>query len=81
MLVSTARTDWEEVHDYYGVQMAWNHPAARESLQMVVNTGFEVLSENLVTTGDETATGFWRINLRKVEPDSCHPKTSLFLTS
>ncbi|MGY5864451.1 MAG: methyltransferase domain-containing protein [Candidatus Thorarchaeota archaeon] len=57
MLVSTARTDWEEVHDYYGVQMVWNHPAARESLQMVVNTGFEVLSEKLVTTGDETA--YW----------------------
>lgn len=57
MMVSTARTDWEEVHDYYGVQMAWNHPAARESLQMVVNTGFEVLFEKLVTTGDETA--YW----------------------
>ncbi|MFW9793674.1 MAG: class I SAM-dependent methyltransferase [Candidatus Thorarchaeota archaeon] len=54
MMVSTARTDWEEVHDYYGVQMAWSHPAARESLQMVVNTGFEVIYEKLVTTGDET---------------------------
>jgi ubiquinone/menaquinone biosynthesis C-methylase UbiE len=57
MMVSTARTDWEEVHDYYGVQMAWNHPAARESLQMVVNTGFEIIFEKLVTTGDETA--YW----------------------
>jgi 2-polyprenyl-3-methyl-5-hydroxy-6-metoxy-1,4-benzoquinol methylase len=57
MMVSTARTDWEEVHDYYGVQMVWNHPAARESLQMVVNTGFEIISEKLVTTGDETA--YW----------------------
>ena len=54
MMVSIARTDWEEVHDYYGVQMAWNHPAARESLQMVVNTGFEIIYEKLVTTGDET---------------------------
>lgn len=57
MMVSTAKTDWEEVHDYYGVQMAWNHPAARESLQMVVNTGFEIIYEKLVTTGDETA--YW----------------------
>ncbi len=54
MLVSTARTEWEEVHDFYGVPMAWSHPAARESLQLVNNTGFEVIFDRLVTTGDET---------------------------
>ncbi|TET10136.1 MAG: class I SAM-dependent methyltransferase [Candidatus Thorarchaeota archaeon] len=54
MLVSTAKTDWEEVHDYFGVEMAWNHPPAHESLQMIVNTGFEILFERLVTTGEET---------------------------
>ena len=54
MLVSTARTEWEEVHDYYGAPMAWSHPEARESLQLVNNTGFEVIFDRLVTTGDET---------------------------
>ncbi|MFW9767302.1 MAG: class I SAM-dependent methyltransferase [Candidatus Thorarchaeota archaeon] len=57
MLVSTARTAWEEVSDYYGVQMAWSHPEARESLQMIINTGFEVIFERLVTAEDETS--YW----------------------
>ena len=57
MLVGTARTEWEEVSDYFGVPMAWSHPAARESLQLVHNAGFEVIFSRLVTTGDETA--YW----------------------
>ncbi|MFW9788022.1 MAG: class I SAM-dependent methyltransferase [Candidatus Thorarchaeota archaeon] len=57
MLVGTARTEWEEISDFFGVPMAWSHPDARESLQLVNNTGFEVLFERLVTTGDETA--YW----------------------
>ena len=57
MLVSTARTEWEEVSDYFGVPMAWSHPEARESLQLVENAGFEVLFDKLVTTDDETA--YW----------------------
>ena len=54
MLVSTAITDWEEVAEYFGVSMAWSHPAADESLKMVVNGGFTILFERPVTTGDET---------------------------
>jgi cyclopropane fatty-acyl-phospholipid synthase-like methyltransferase len=54
MLVSTAETEWEDVHDYFGVPMAWSHPASRESFQLVISTGFEVLFDRLVTTGDET---------------------------
>ncbi|MFX1560140.1 MAG: class I SAM-dependent methyltransferase [Promethearchaeota archaeon] len=54
MLVGTAHTDWEEISDYFGVPMAWSHPAARESLQLVNNAGFEVIFERLVTTDDET---------------------------
>ncbi len=54
MLVSTAQTEWEEVHDYFGVPMAWSHPAARESFQLVHKAGFEIIFDRLVTTGDET---------------------------
>ena len=54
MLMGTAQTEWEEVHDYFGVPMAWSHPAARESLQLVNNVGFEVIFDRLVTTADET---------------------------
>ncbi|MHA3963178.1 MAG: class I SAM-dependent methyltransferase [Candidatus Thorarchaeota archaeon SMTZ1-45] len=54
MLVSTACNEWEEVSEYYGAPMAWSHPASRESLQLVNNTGFEVVFERTVTTCDET---------------------------
>jgi SAM-dependent methyltransferase len=54
MLVSTAQTEWDDVHDYFGVPMAWSHPAARESLQLVNNAGFEIIFDRLVITGDET---------------------------
>jgi len=54
MLVSTARTEWEEVSEYYGVEMAWSHPAPEASLQIIMNTGFEVLFDRLVTDGGET---------------------------
>jgi 2-polyprenyl-3-methyl-5-hydroxy-6-metoxy-1,4-benzoquinol methylase len=57
MLVSTASTEWEEVHDYFGVPMAWSQPAARESLQLVHNAGFEIIFDNLTTTDDET--NYW----------------------
>jgi len=57
MLVSTSRDENGEdyySHDYYGVRMAWSHPSARESLQIIKNTGFEIIFDRTVTTGDET---------------------------
>jgi len=46
MLVSTAKDECNEdyyTHDYYGAKMAWSHPPASESLQMITNIGFEIL--------------------------------------
>ena len=57
MLVSTAKDECDEdysTNDYYGTHMVWSHPPARESLQMIRNSGFEILFERQVTTGDET---------------------------
>ena len=57
MLVSTAKDECDEdysTNDYYGAQMVWSHPPARESLQMIRNAGFEILFDRQVTTGDET---------------------------
>ena len=57
MLVSTSRGEDGEDYstsDYYGVDMVWSHPPASESLQMIRNTGFEIVIERTVTTGDET---------------------------
>ncbi len=57
MLVGTSWSEWEEIQDYYGVPMAWSHPAPKESLRMVKDTGFEVIFDKLVTTNDETV--YW----------------------
>jgi SAM-dependent methyltransferase len=48
MLVIIGRTEWEEIEDFYGVDMAWSHPAPAESLQMMRNSGFEVVFDRRV---------------------------------
>ena len=53
MLVCTAHSEWEEIAEYYGVDMAWSHPGPEASLQMVKNAGFEIIFEKLVPTNDE----------------------------
>ena len=53
MLVCTAHSEWEEIAEYYGVDMAWSHPAPEASLEMVKNAGFKILFERLVPTADE----------------------------
>ncbi len=50
MLMGTSHSEWEEIANYHGVDMAWSHPAPPESLQMVRNTGFEVIFDRLVPT-------------------------------
>ncbi|MFW9926725.1 MAG: class I SAM-dependent methyltransferase, partial [Candidatus Thorarchaeota archaeon] len=58
MLMGTSHSDWEEIAEYHGVDMAWSHPAPPASLQMVRNTGLEVIFDRLVPTGnDETV--YW----------------------
>jgi hypothetical protein len=57
MLMGTSWSEWEEIHDYYGVPMAWSHPAPERSLQMIRNAGFEVIFDRLVTAGGETV--YW----------------------
>ncbi|MFW9767303.1 MAG: class I SAM-dependent methyltransferase [Candidatus Thorarchaeota archaeon] len=53
MLVCTAHSDWEEIAEFYGVDMAWSHPGPEVSLEMVKNSGFEILFERIVPSNDE----------------------------
>ncbi|MHA1289777.1 MAG: class I SAM-dependent methyltransferase, partial [Candidatus Thorarchaeota archaeon] len=53
MMVCTAHSEWEEIAEYFGVDMAWSHPAPKASLEMVKKAGFEILFEKLVPTADE----------------------------
>jgi SAM-dependent methyltransferase len=54
MLVSTAKTAWEEVAEYYGVSMASSHPNANASVELITDAGLEIIFKRLVTSGDET---------------------------
>ncbi|MBN2231002.1 MAG: methyltransferase domain-containing protein [Candidatus Thorarchaeota archaeon] len=58
MLMGTSWSDWEEIAEYMGVDMAWSHPAPDTSLQMVKNAGFEVIFDRLVPTGNNE-TVYW----------------------
>lgn len=58
MLMGTSHSEWEEIVEYHGVDMAWSHPAPPASLQMVKNTGFEVIFDRLVPTGNHE-TVYW----------------------
>jgi len=53
MLACTAHSEWEEIAEYHGVDMAWSHPAPDASLEMVKKAGFEIIFERLIQTNDE----------------------------
>jgi hypothetical protein len=53
-MISTGRDDWSGEDDYYGVRMVWNHAGASENLKLAQDAGFTIISEKLITTGDET---------------------------
>lgn len=53
MLMGTSHSEWEEIGEYLGVDMAWSHPAPPASLKMVRNTGFEVIFDRLVPTAND----------------------------
>lgn len=63
MTVCTAYSEWEEIAEYYGVDMAWSHPAPETSLEMVKNAGFEILFEGIVPTADEKP--YWILARKK----------------
>jgi len=57
MLMGTSYSEWEEIAEFHGVDMAWSHPAPPASLQMVKNTGFELIFDRLVPVSDGTV--YW----------------------
>jgi len=57
MLMGASWSESEDIAEFFGVDMAWSHPAPPASLQMVKNTGFEVIFDRLVPVSDGTV--YW----------------------
>lgn len=54
IMIGTGIDDWIGEDEYYGVNMVWNHAGANENLKLVQDAGFSIISEKLVTAGNET---------------------------
>ena len=53
MLISLARTEWEEVADFYGAPMFWSHYGCEQSLALIKAEGFEIIFEEVLERGGE----------------------------
>ncbi len=53
-MIGTGSDDWSGDNEYYGVGMVWNHAGAGENMKLVLDAGFSIISERLVTAGNET---------------------------
>ena len=53
MLISVGATEWEEVEDYYGVDMFWSHYEPAKSESLITDAGFKIEFGRTVETGGE----------------------------
>jgi len=53
MLICLGSDDWEAVDEYYDEKMYWSHFGSEESLVIVKQAGFEILSEEVKIINDE----------------------------
>jgi SAM-dependent methyltransferase len=53
MLVSVGIDDWEDIDNYYGVDMFWSHYAPDRTVALIKKAGFEIVFERAVESNDE----------------------------
>jgi len=68
IMIATGSDDWSGEDEYYGVRMVWNHAGASDSMKLVQNAGFSIISEKLVTAGNETH--YWILARKPGIPDT-----------
>lgn len=54
MFVCMGPDEWEATEEYKGTQMFWSHYAPKKSLQIIKDSGFEIISGRLLKRGGET---------------------------
>ncbi len=53
MLICLGPDDWEAVDEYYDTKMFWSHYESAESLQIIRQSGFEILYDEILIVGEE----------------------------
>jgi cyclopropane fatty-acyl-phospholipid synthase-like methyltransferase len=53
MLMCIGSDEWEGTDAYFGTQMFWSEPSLEDTLHMVKNAGFQILSEKHLVIGGE----------------------------
>ena len=53
MLMCIGSDEWEGTDAYFGTQMFWSEPNLKDTLQMVKNSGFQILSKRRLVIGGE----------------------------
>ena len=67
IMIGTGSDDWCGEDEYYGVRMVWNHAGPDENKRLVQDSGFDLVSEKLVTAGSETH--HWILARKPAIPD------------
>jgi ubiquinone/menaquinone biosynthesis C-methylase UbiE len=53
LLISMGSTCWEGTEKFHGTQMFWSHYNPEKTLQIITDTGFEILLDKLIVDGGE----------------------------
>lgn len=53
ILVSMGASDWEGIENFHGTKMYWSHYGPEKNKKMVKNAGFDIISDEIDTSGGE----------------------------
>lgn len=53
MLITIGSSEWEGIEEFYGVEMFWSHYSPVKSLQMIKDSGFQIIFDKHVESNGE----------------------------
>lgn len=53
LLVTMGFSEWEGTEDFHGTQMHWSHFSHEKNTEIVANSGFEIVLDEIDASGDE----------------------------
>lgn len=53
LLITMGSRDWEGSEEFHGAQMYWSHYGAEKNLELVQEAGFEIIFNEIDTSGNE----------------------------
>lgn len=53
LLITMGSSDWEGMEQFHGTKMFWSHFGAKKNVELVKSAGFEIVKEEIDTSGGE----------------------------